>query len=138
LQRLLDAAAAFKNPNSHLEANTLRALLLLLYGAGLRISEALSLTLADVDLPNSVLMIRESKFYKTRLAPIGPRLTTTLATHTIKRRQISRCHSAEAPFFVTRGGSSVKLWRRTPSVVCAIGPRSIVMTGHATSHDSTI
>jgi integrase/recombinase XerD len=108
LQRLLDAAAAYKNRNSHLEANTLRALLLLLYGAGLRISEALSLTLADVDLANSVLMIRESKFYKTRLVPTGPRLTAALATYTIKRRQISRFHSAEAPFFVTRGGSSVK------------------------------
>lgn len=108
LQRLLDAAAAYRNPNSNLEANTLRALLLLLYGAGLRISEALSLTLADVDLHSSLLMIHESKFYKTRLVPIGPRLTEALATYTIKRRQISHSYSAEAPFFVTRGGASVK------------------------------
>lgn len=108
LQRLLAAAAAHKNPNSKLEANTLRALLLLLYGAGLRISEALSLTLGDVDLPSGLLMIRESKFYKTRLVPIGPRLTAALATYTIERRQISHSHNAEAPFFVTRGGASVK------------------------------
>lgn len=108
LQRLLAAAAAYKNPNSKLEAHTLRALLLLLYGAGLRISEALSLTLTDVDLPGSLLTIRESKFYKTRLVPIGARLTTALTTYTIERRQTSHSHSAEAPFFVTRSGAGVK------------------------------
>jgi len=48
------------------------------YGAGLRISEALALTLGDVDLSARLLSIRESKFYKTRLVPIGPRLTATL------------------------------------------------------------
>ena len=53
-------------------------LILLLYGAALRISEALSLTLADVDLPAGILTIRESKFYKTRLVPIGPTLSSAL------------------------------------------------------------
>jgi len=37
-------------------------LILLLYGTGMRISEALSLRLANVDLPAGVLTIRESKF----------------------------------------------------------------------------
>ena len=41
-----------------------RALLLVLYGAGLRRAEALSLTLADIDLPAAVLTVRETKFDK--------------------------------------------------------------------------
>src|SRR5260370_690347 len=48
LQRVLQAA----QKESHwckLEVHTVRTLLLLLYGAGLRISEALRLTLADVE-----------------------------------------------------------------------------------------
>ncbi|MER9566919.1 tyrosine-type recombinase/integrase [Mesorhizobium sp. M0571] len=43
----------------------------MLYGAGLRISEALALTLADVDVGTGVLRIRESKFYETRFVPLG-------------------------------------------------------------------
>lgn len=59
LQRVLQTA----QKESHwckLETHTLRTLLLLLYGAGLRISEALRLTLADVDLDQRLLTIRET------------------------------------------------------------------------------
>jgi site-specific recombinase XerD len=83
---------------------------LLLYGAGLRISEALSLTLADVDLPASLLTIRESKFYKTRLVPMGPDLTGALGTYVAQR---AKDHSTEwdAALFLTR--TSTPLVRRT-------------------------
>ena len=63
-----------------LDAVTFRTLLLLLYGAGLRFSEATGLTLADVDLPEAVLTICGTKFYKSRLVPVGPELATVLAT----------------------------------------------------------
>jgi len=53
---------------------------LLLYGAGLRISEALSLELTNVDLTAAILTIRESKFYKTRLAPMSPARTGAFGT----------------------------------------------------------
>ena len=81
IQRLLDATACCENPRSKLQPYTLRMLLLLLYGAGLRIGEALFLTLANVDLPAGILTIRESKFYKTRLVPMSPALTGILATY---------------------------------------------------------
>ena len=49
LRRLLDTTASCcQSLRSKLQPDTLRMLILLLYGAGLRISEALSLTLADV------------------------------------------------------------------------------------------
>jgi site-specific recombinase XerD len=64
-----------------LDAVTFRTLLLMLYGAGLRFSEATGLTLADVDLAEDVLTIRATKFYKSRLVPIGPRLATVLANY---------------------------------------------------------
>jgi integrase len=51
LQRLLDTTACCESPRSKLQPYTCRMLILLLYGTGLRISEALSLTLANVDLP---------------------------------------------------------------------------------------
>ena len=44
----------------------------LLYGCGLRISEALNLRLRDVDLDTGVLTIIDGKFNKDRLVPLAP------------------------------------------------------------------
>jgi integrase/recombinase XerD len=101
LQRVLQTA----QKESHwckVEVHTLRALLLLLYGAGLRISEALRLTLADVDLDQSLLTIRETKFYKTRLVPLGPDLTQALAVYLAIRRTRAHPSPPEAFLLVTR------------------------------------
>jgi integrase/recombinase XerD len=49
-----------------------------LYGAGLRISEALHLTLADVDTRAGTLRIRDSKNGESRTVPVTGRLTVTL------------------------------------------------------------
>ena len=69
------------------DAVTFRTLLLLLYGAGLRFGEATRLTLADVDLTEDILTIRATKFYKSRLVPIGPQLATVLANYMPLRRR---------------------------------------------------
>jgi integrase/recombinase XerD len=66
---------------------TFRTLLLLLYGTGLRISEALSLTMADINLPDNLLIVRNSKFFKSRLVPIGPKLAAVLQDYLNARRE---------------------------------------------------
>ncbi len=107
LRRLFKAAGEFETPRTALQGSTLRPLLLLLYGAGLRIGEALALTLADVDLIDSLLTIRQSKFYKTRLVPIGPRLTAVLTAYADDRRRQDHSNDPASPFFVTRTGDTV-------------------------------
>src|SRR5260221_4249488 len=52
-----------------IRSTTLHTLILLLATSGLRISEALHLTLAEVDLTAGVLSIHQSKFRKSRLVP---------------------------------------------------------------------
>lgn len=64
-----------------LDRNTFRTLLLMLYGAGLRFSEATGLLRDDCDLKASVLTIRDTKFHKSRLVPAGLPLTAVLANH---------------------------------------------------------
>jgi integrase/recombinase XerD len=86
IRRLLDAVTLIDHPRSAIDPNTYRTLLLLLYGAGLRLGEALSLTLADTDLEEGVLCVRESKFYKTRLVPISQDLVRILSRHVSRRR----------------------------------------------------
>ena len=66
LRRLLDGVTSYQEKWCKLEPITLRALLLLLYGAGLRTSEPIRLACSDVDLAESTLTIRITKFYKTR------------------------------------------------------------------------
>lgn len=113
LRRLLDVTSWCEHPLSKVRAYTYRSLLLLLYGAGLRISEALALTLNDVNLSTGLVQIRESKFYKTRLLPLGPDLVNALSAYAAYTSQHSKTHSTQAdmPFFVCRNGNAIT--RRT-------------------------
>jgi integrase/recombinase XerD len=105
LQRLLDVAVVNDHPCCRIDPDTFRTILLLLYGAGLRISEALALTFADVDLDARILCIRESKFYKTRLVPIADDLLRILSSYTARRRPPHV--EPSSPFFVSRNGTAV-------------------------------
>ena len=106
LQRLLDATACCENPRCKLQPYTCRMLILLLYAAGLRISEALSLRLTNVDLTAGVLTIRESKFYKTRLVPMSPALTGVLGEYVAQRAK-DHPTSLDTVLFLTRAGTPV-------------------------------
>ena len=85
---------------------TCRTLLLLLFGTGLRISEALHLDLADVNLDEGILRIRETKFYKTRLVPTGRDLTLILA-HYRAERDLQSPTTLDAPFLLTQRGQRI-------------------------------
>jgi integrase/recombinase XerD len=90
IRALLDSAWALDD-NHHrrgaFSVRTFRTLLLLLYGTGLRISEALSLTMADINLPDNLLIVRNSKFFKSRLVPVGSKLTTVLQDYLNNRQE---------------------------------------------------
>lgn len=96
-----------KNPRSHVDAMTMYTLLLLLYGTGLRISEALSLTLAGINLRESLLTIRNSKFSKNRLVPIGPKLIKALSAYMNRRRYSRNLSLQDQVLFVTPHGSAL-------------------------------
>jgi len=87
---LLERVENSQGPAAHLEAETLRTLLLLLYGTGLRVGEARRLTLADADLQEALLTIRATKFYKNRLVPVGPQLAGVLHAYMPLRRKSYR------------------------------------------------
>lgn len=89
---------------SILEPTTIRTMTLVYYGAGLRLREATNLTCADVDLNGSVLTIRNAKFGKTRLVPVGPQLNRVLVQYDRSR---PKGRPANAPFFATQAGRPV-------------------------------
>jgi site-specific recombinase XerD len=106
LQRLPDATVCCEGPRGKLQPYTCRMLILLLYAAGLRISEALSLRMTNVDLSAGVLTIRESKFYKTRLVPMSPALTGTVGEYVAQRAK-QYPSQLDGPLFLTRTGTPV-------------------------------
>jgi integrase/recombinase XerD len=104
LKRLLFAADALSVRVSALHPLTYRTLLLLLYGSAIRIGEALALSLRDVDLAEGMLTVRETKFFKTRQVPLGPRLTRVLAQYARRRRRLPLPHGEASSFFATCTG----------------------------------
>jgi integrase/recombinase XerD len=102
LRRLLDTIPSIDHPRNLIDPETYRAILLLLYGAGLRISEALALSRADIDLAAGTLIIRESKFYKTRLVAIGEDLRGVLTQYLAQKRG-----TAASPAFLSRRGEAI-------------------------------
>jgi integrase/recombinase XerD len=87
IKRLLAATASLPTTRAPWRGRAFQTLLLLLYGTGLRIGEALALTLRDVDLVNRVITVRNAKFFKERLVPCGPKLAAELAEYTSIRRR---------------------------------------------------
>ncbi len=107
LKKLLDGVTSYQRKWIHLEPVTLRAMLLLLYGAGLRTSEALHLTCADVDLCGTTLTIRESKFYKTRRIALNAQLCGVLTKYDLNRQQKAHDRSGTSFFFTYKDGRPV-------------------------------
>ena len=109
LRRLLAAALTYQKYRGPLEPHMVQMLLLLLYGAGLRLSEALRLKLADVDLEQAVLTIRDSKFFTSRLVPIGTQLNEKLREYADHQHQAGHAQNSDQPFFHKRNGQRVRI-----------------------------
>ncbi len=70
--RLLRAASGLeRRPRSPLRPEVIRLAFVLLFTTGMRRGELLRLTLSDYDGRNATLLIRESKFHKSRLLPLN-------------------------------------------------------------------
>ncbi|TFC83135.1 tyrosine-type recombinase/integrase [Cryobacterium sp. TMT3-29-2] len=89
--------------DARLPSATYATLIGLLTVTGLRIGEAIRLDGADVDLTTGVLLIRESKFAKTRIVPLRP--STVAALHAYAAQRDKHLPSPTTPsFFVTVTG----------------------------------
>jgi len=64
----------------------MRTLILVLYGAGLRLGKATRLKHEDADFRNVAPTIRETKFGKSRLVPIGKDLIGVFRLYRMRHR----------------------------------------------------
>jgi integrase/recombinase XerD len=99
--------AATRLPASgSLRPKTYAALISLLAATGLRISEALHLLVSDIT-PDG-LLIRRTKFQKTRLVPLHDTAVTGLG-HYLMHRQEARCGGDHV--FVSKEGQPLVYWK---------------------------
>jgi len=108
IQRLLERAGGLKG---ELRPYTWQTLLGLLACTGLRISEARQLKPTDVDWRQSLLIIREGKFGRTRWVPLHPTAMAALRRYDRRRRA---CFPLAQSFFVSSAGTQLR-----PSIVGA-------------------
>ncbi len=105
-QEIIDLLAAARElgPAPGLRGIVYETLFGLLACTGMRISEALALTNADVDLKQGMLTIRLAKFGKSRQVPLHSSAVEALRIYRGRRDLAGISAQDEAPFFVgTRG-----------------------------------
>jgi site-specific recombinase XerD len=107
-RRLLDTASQLPDKGGTVcRGKTYRVIFTLLYGLGLRVGEVARLCIGDVDLTHDLLVIRQTKFYKSRLVPFGPRIHMVLSDHLARRARPAETISPSTPVFSLRGGRPV-------------------------------
>ncbi len=107
IRALLAAAATYPRRYPCRRWSVHLTLVGLLYVTGMRISEALALTLGDIDWRSDVIHIRRTKFHKTRLVPFKPSTRTALQRYLSERAERGHSTAPAAPFFVTEKGCRV-------------------------------
>ena len=104
IDALMTAAQGFRSP---LRAATFETLVGLLAVTRLRIGEALRLDRDDVDLVGAVLVIRLSKFDKSREVPVHASTVDALAAYTRERDRCCRRPAGRA-FFISTAGTRLQ------------------------------
>ncbi|MEJ2292751.1 MAG: tyrosine-type recombinase/integrase [Deinococcales bacterium] len=104
VRRLMVAAGRLRSP---LRQVTFSTLVGLLWVTGMRIGETLRLDRNDVDLVHGLLVVRGSKFGKSREIPIHESTTTALRSYVRQRDEL--CLQASSPaFFVSLAGTRLR------------------------------
>lgn len=98
-QQLLKVAAQLPDNNHARNRGQIYSMVFaLMYGLGLRVGEVVRLRVHDVDLERNLLVIRETKFLKSRLVPFGPKLGDRLREY-LKQQSQGDTHEATKPLF---------------------------------------
>ena len=102
IDRLLHVVDRLKGPDAILRRATYRVAIVLLYTTGLRRGELLRLSIADYDVEAQTLLIRASKFHKSRVVPLSGDTVRELETYLTHRRAHGLPSAPAAPLLCHR------------------------------------
>lgn len=104
-----------------------RAVLMLCYGAGLRISEAVSLKPADIDSQRMLIRVEDGKGAKDRYVPLSQRLLETL-------RAYWRCQRPGGPWLFPATKAHRHISPATVQQLCREAAQMAGIRKHLTAH----
>ncbi len=113
-----------------------RAMLELMYGAGLRVSELTGLTLAQINLRQGALRV-VGKGGKDRVLPIGEEASDWLERYLAQARPMLTGGRVREPLFLTRRGTGVSrqlFWQGLKRLAVAAGIDTARVTPHGLRH----
>ncbi|MGA8873707.1 MAG: tyrosine-type recombinase/integrase [Candidatus Acidiferrales bacterium] len=113
IEKLLRAASGLQRvPSSPLRPEVIRLAIVLLFTTGIRRGELLHLTLDDYDRRNATLLIRESKFHKSRLLPLNGNIAEEIDRYlrAAAQRKLPLSPDTAVIGNVTRGGRAYSGW----------------------------
>lgn len=99
MRRLIALAAELSDYNGRQRGLVYPMMFALIYGLGLRVSEAAHLRLRDIDWSRGVLTIHETKFLKSRLVPAGPKMVARLQRYVERRERRAGYLAPSDPLF---------------------------------------
>ena len=108
IERLVGTARKLPSPKG-LRGSTYATLFGLIAVTGIRISEAVSLDEQDVNLEESVLSVRKSKFGKSRIVPVHVSTRDALSNYAQNRDRVLPRLQSDA-FFVSDRGTRITHW----------------------------
>lgn len=115
---LKTAATLPRHTSSPLRSEVVRLAIVLLYTLGLRVGELLRLVVGDFDRHESTLLVRNSKFHKSRLLPLRQDVRDELKRYLCLRVQHRLPVGAETPLIWNQqqGGKAYTAWGLTCSL----------------------
>ncbi len=145
------SATRFLKPQARsngLRAQTVRLGLLLLYTGGMRSGELLNLKIGDFDPSEGTLLIRETKFYKSRPIPLSPsviseveeyldlRLHEGLPVEVSSPMILSGCDTPEGRGYKSTGFR--KIWHAICSALGIFTPQGVTPRLHDLRHSFAV
>jgi integrase/recombinase XerD len=110
LKRIFSAAKCYRKRFNILFPEVIQTMLKTTYSLGLRPSETVNLYVNDINIANSLIEIRESKFYKSRIVPMGDQVRCMIMQYLNWRvNMVSKLAFTDNHMFLDRKGSQVKL-----------------------------
>ncbi len=110
LKRLFSAAKSYRKRFNILYPEVIQAMLKVTYCLGLRPSETVNLNVNDIDIANRVVYIRETKFYKSRIVPLGDHVLGMIMQYVNWRANtVRKITTTDNHMFLDKKGEPVKL-----------------------------
>lgn len=121
-----------KGHRGHLFPYMIRVFFVFLYSTGMRLSEALSLKMENINLQQKVVLVKESKFHKSRIVPFNSQLAFVLKKYFRWKREHGFSEESNMYIFSTLYGRPL-----SPTRLLQIFRRVCDMT-NIKRHDNSI